>query len=44
MEPHCPHCYNGEVVEDNEMSGVFFCNICFRKVTIRKFKESICRT
>jgi len=39
--PHCPYCYDGEIVQDNFIEGLFFCNRCFRKVKILKYNEVI---
>jgi len=36
----CGNCYGGEIVEDDVVPGVFFCNKCFKNVKIRKFKDS----
>ncbi|MBW2982172.1 hypothetical protein KY343_04805 [Candidatus Woesearchaeota archaeon] len=38
--PLCPFCYEGEIVEENDIKGNYFCNRCFRKVDIRKKKNS----
>ena len=39
-EPLCPYCYEGVIVEDNTMKGVYFCNHCFKEVRIKKFNET----
>jgi hypothetical protein len=38
--PFCPFCYDGEIVEENDINGSFFCNRCFKEVKIRKKKDS----
>ncbi|MBW2966085.1 hypothetical protein KY342_03200 [Candidatus Woesearchaeota archaeon] len=38
--PVCPFCYDGEIVEDDEIKNSFFCNRCLREVKIRKKKDS----
>lgn len=37
--PLCPFCYNGIVVEDNNMPGIFFCTWCHSNIKIPKFKD-----
>jgi len=37
--PLCPYCYDGEIVEDDNIKGVFLCNRCFHRVKIRKYNR-----
>lgn len=38
-QPMCPFCYNGTVVEDVNVDGIFFCESCFREIKILRFKK-----
>ena len=37
--PQCPYCYNGEIVADNHVKGVYFCAVCHERVSMIKFKN-----
>lgn len=38
MNPHCPYCYDGEIVQqviDNDLQ-IFFCFSCLKEVNIKR--------
>lgn len=38
-EPLCPSCYNGKIVEDANVAGIFFCDSCFEEIKIKKWQK-----
>ena len=37
VKAYCSECFDGEIVRDKNAPEIFFCNACYRNVTIKVF-------